>query len=69
MLNKFSTLYLLALSENNRNNLLETNYGNRNPFIDNPYLAKIIWGGGDEPEAGGESARRGDRLGRAAGGR
>lgn len=36
--------------ENNRNNLLETNYGNRNPFIDNPYLAKVIWGGSDDPE-------------------
>ena len=31
--------------EINRNNLLETQQGNRNPFIDNPYLATIIWGG------------------------
>ncbi|WP_296315142.1 endonuclease [Winogradskyella sp. UBA3174] len=36
--------------ENNRNNHLEGIYGNRNPFVDNPYLAKIIWGGDDEPE-------------------
>ena len=36
--------------EVNRNNLLETTYGNRNPFIDNPYLAKVIWGGDEEPE-------------------
>ncbi|MTE27463.1 endonuclease [Winogradskyella ouciana] len=36
--------------ENNRNNLLESTYGNRNPFIDNPYLAKVIWGGDEEPE-------------------
>jgi endonuclease I len=36
--------------ETNRNNLLESTYGNRNPFIDNPYLAKIIWGGNDDPE-------------------
>lgn len=31
--------------EQNRNNILETAQGNRNPFIDNPYLATIIWGG------------------------
>ena len=36
--------------ENNRNNLLESTYGNRNPFIDNPYLAKVIWGGSLDPE-------------------
>jgi len=31
--------------EDQRNPHLETVYGNRNPFIDNPYLATIIWGG------------------------
>ncbi|QAA81522.1 T9SS type A sorting domain-containing protein [Aequorivita sp. H23M31] len=31
--------------EDQRNPYLETIYGNRNPFIDNPYLATIIWGG------------------------
>ncbi len=31
--------------EINRNNHLESVYGNRNPFIDNPYLATKIWGG------------------------
>ena len=31
--------------EQTRNNILESNQGNRNPFIDNPYLATIIWGG------------------------
>lgn len=31
--------------EDQRNPYLETEYGNRNPFIDNPYLATIIWGG------------------------
>jgi len=36
--------------ENNRNNHLETVYANRNPFVDNPYLAKIIWGGTPDPE-------------------
>lgn len=34
--------------EDQRNPYLETVYGNRNPFIDNPYLATLIWGG---PEA------------------
>ena len=34
-----------AIFEDQRNNYLETIYGNRNPFIDNPYLATIIWGG------------------------
>ncbi|WP_417362990.1 endonuclease I family protein [Galbibacter sp.] len=28
-----------------RNNRIEKVQGNRNPFIDNPYLATIIWGG------------------------
>ncbi|WP_029038161.1 Ig-like domain-containing protein [Salinimicrobium xinjiangense] len=28
-----------------RNNVIETAQGNRNPFIDNPYLANLIWGG------------------------
>jgi endonuclease I len=31
--------------EMNRNTDLESRQGNRNPFIDNPYLATIIWGG------------------------
>jgi endonuclease I len=31
--------------ETNRNNILEGIQGNRNPFIDNPYLATIIWNG------------------------
>ncbi|APG60916.1 Ig-like domain-containing protein [Christiangramia salexigens] len=28
-----------------RNNVIEGAQGNRNPFIDNPYLATMIWGG------------------------
>lgn len=28
-----------------RNNIIEAAQGNRNPFIDNPYLANLIWGG------------------------
>ncbi|WP_405567801.1 endonuclease [Polaribacter sp. Asnod6-C07] len=28
-----------------RNNVISATQGNRNPFIDNPYLATIIWGG------------------------
>jgi endonuclease I len=31
--------------EINRNNTLEAMQGNRNPFIDNPYLATLIWNG------------------------
>lgn len=31
--------------EDQRNDHLEGAYGNRNPFIDNPYLATVIWGG------------------------
>ena len=31
--------------EDQRNPYLENVYGNRNPFIDNPVLATIIWGG------------------------
>lgn len=31
--------------ENQRNNEIEKAQGNRNPFIDNPYLATKIWGG------------------------
>ncbi|MBS9766583.1 MAG: endonuclease [Flavobacteriaceae bacterium] len=33
--------------EEQRNNLIEKAQGNRNPFIDNPYLATMIWGGED----------------------
>lgn len=31
--------------ELNRNTVLQAVQGNRNPFIDNPYLATMIWGG------------------------
>ena len=31
--------------EINRNNTIESYQGNRNPFIDNPFLAYYIWGG------------------------
>ena len=31
--------------EDNRNTIISNVQGNRNPFIDNPYLATIIWGG------------------------
>jgi len=33
--------------EDLRNDYLEGYQGNRNPFIDNPYLATLIWGGPD----------------------
>ncbi len=39
----------VSVMETQRNDLLEIELGNRNPFIDNPYLATLIWGG-DEAE-------------------
>jgi len=36
--------------ERNRNNVLQSIQGNRNPFIDNPYLATRIWGGPQAPD-------------------
>lgn len=39
--------------EINRNNVLNTIQGNRNPFIDNPYLATIIWNGPTATETWG----------------
>jgi endonuclease I len=35
----------VSLSEMRRNDVLQSAQGNRNPFIDNPYLATKIWGG------------------------
>ncbi|NHM02924.1 endonuclease [Flavobacterium difficile] len=37
--------------EKTRNNVLQSIQGNRNPFIDNPYLATMIWGGPQAPDA------------------
>lgn len=41
-----------------RNNIVANTQGNRNPFIDNPYLATVIWGGpkaqNNWPESFGE---------------
>ena len=34
-----------SVHEMNRNNAIQNAQGNRNPFIDNPYLATIIWNG------------------------
>ncbi|MGB0982119.1 MAG: endonuclease [Winogradskyella sp.] len=31
--------------EDNRNTIISGAQGNRNPFIDNPYIATLIWGG------------------------
>jgi endonuclease I len=39
--------------EINRNNILQNIQGNRNPFIDNPYLATIIWNGPTAPNPWG----------------
>lgn len=35
----------VSVFEIQRNNVIESAQGNRNPFIDNPYLATLIWGG------------------------
>ena len=37
--------------ERNRNNIIQSFQGNRNPFIDNPYLATLIWGGPQAPDS------------------
>lgn len=37
--------------EKTRNNVLQGIQGNRNPFIDNPYLATLIWGGPQAPDS------------------
>mgnify|MGYP006103081321 CR=1 FL=1 len=37
----------VSIYEEQRNTRLQTSQGNRNPFIDNPYLATAIWGGLD----------------------
>ena len=37
--------------EKTRNNVIQGIQGNRNPFIDNPYLATMIWGGPQSPDA------------------
>ena len=44
---------LVSDVEDNRNTRLETVYGNRNPFIDNPALATVIWGGPDAEDRWG----------------
>ncbi|HEY5688214.1 MAG TPA: endonuclease [Yeosuana sp.] len=35
----------VSLLEDQRNTIISGAQGNRNPFIDNPYLATLIWGG------------------------
>lgn len=37
--------------EKTRNNVLQGIQGNRNPFIDNPYLATMIWSGPQSPDS------------------
>jgi len=39
--------------EKQRNPVSESNQGNRNPFVDNPYLATKIWGGPDAEDIWG----------------
>lgn len=40
----------VSINEINRNNAVYSIQGNRNPFIDNPYLATLIWGGPQAPD-------------------
>jgi endonuclease I len=42
---KWNTIDPPSIYEQNRNSILQNIQGNRNPFIDNPYLAKLIWNG------------------------
>jgi len=39
--------------ETNRNNTIHSETGNRNPFIDNPALATLIWGGDEATDTWG----------------
>ena len=41
--------------EKQRNEIITTAQGNRNPFIDNPYIATIIWGGTAAENTWGEA--------------
>lgn len=41
----------VSINEINRNNVVHGIQGNRNPFIDNPYLATLIWGGPQAPDS------------------
>ncbi len=41
----------VSIFEINRNNEIYNIQGNRNPFIDNPYLATQIWGGPQAPDS------------------
>lgn len=40
----------VSIAEINRNNAIFNIQGNRNPFIDNPYLATLIWNGPQAPD-------------------
>lgn len=42
--------------EMNRNGILQNMQGNRNPFIDNPYIATILWNGPDAEDSWGTLA-------------
>jgi endonuclease I len=48
--------------ELNRNAILETIQGNRNPFIDNPYLATKIWNGTPATDTWGLLSIKNDNL-------
>ena len=43
----------VSVFETNRNNVIASYQGNRNPFIDNPYLATLVWNGPDAEDIWG----------------
>ena len=43
----------VSVFETNRNNVIASYQGNRNPFIDNPYLATLVWNGPDPEDSWG----------------
>ena len=48
--------------EKRRNNIIADEQGNRNPFIDNPYLATLIWGGPNAENTWTESINTNDVI-------
>lgn len=48
--------------EINRNNAIASNQGNRNPFIDNPYLATLIWNGPQATDSWGVLSKESQSL-------
>ena len=52
----------VSVLETNRNNTIQTWQGNRNPFIDNPFIATKIWGGNAAEDPWGGLATKDEVL-------